>query len=70
MKLLGNIFKLKIKKASKSSLLTIDPKIFKEGDIKKTKVWCWKCMKNIKVMVQCKESKFLVKYIGCPHYNE
>lgn len=72
LKLLGNIFKVNIKleEISKSSEITIDIKTFKEGEIKETTTWCWKCMKNIKVMVQCKEGKFVVKYIGCPHYGE
>ncbi|MEW6619175.1 MAG: hypothetical protein AB1422_07535 [bacterium] len=60
---------IKREKVSKSSEVIIDSKIFKEGDIKETEIWCWKCLKNIKVMIQCKEGKFLVKYIGCSHYS-
>ncbi|MDI6793941.1 MAG: hypothetical protein QME81_13930, partial [bacterium] len=59
-----------LEKVSKSSALTIDIKTFEEGEIKETTVWCWKCMKNIKVVIQCKEGKFLVEYIGCPHYGK
>ena len=59
--------KFKFSYEKKSSLLVIDPKVFKEGEIKEMRVWCWKCMKFVKLVVQGKNGKFLVEYIGCPH---
>lgn len=66
---LRSIFSVRLgyEKKSKTSLLIIDPKIFKENTVKEMSVWCWKCMKRVKVVVQCKNGKFFVEYIGCPH---
>ncbi len=59
--------KLGYEKKSKTSLVIIDPKIFEENEVKEMSVWCWKCMKKVKVAVRCKSDKFFIKYIGCPH---
>jgi len=64
---LKNWLRIKFGYEKKSSVLIIDPKVFKENEIKETSVWCWRCMKHIKVVVQCKNGEFFIEYIGCPH---
>lgn len=53
--------------SKKTSLIEIDVKTFKEGEMKEMQTWCWKCMKHIKFIVQCKNEKFHIHFWECPH---
>jgi len=52
---------------SKTEGVIVDVRNFKEGEIKEVHVWCWRCRKIAVIMVSCKDGKFSVLSIACPH---